>query len=192
LYLSVLGTVYDVQKGERFYAKGKAYQHFAGRDASRAFVTGDFSMDGLRDDVLDLKPEELLALKKWVETYEKDYLSVGRLVGRYYDEEGRPTEYGKDVERAIEGAQEKVDAREERKKLFPPCNTQWVQETGGKVWCKDGSGGITRGWAGLPRQLFEPENGKTRCACIPESELNNPNVKEYPNCDASSDTCATA
>ena len=41
-------------------------------------MTGDFSKEGLRDDILDLKPEDLLALKKWVQTYEKDYVSVGK------------------------------------------------------------------------------------------------------------------
>ncbi len=40
ILLSVLGKVFDVTKGKRFYAKGGSYAFFAGRDASRAYTTG--------------------------------------------------------------------------------------------------------------------------------------------------------
>lgn len=41
--LSILGEVFDVSKGAKHYGRGGGYQGFTGRDASRAFVTGDFT-----------------------------------------------------------------------------------------------------------------------------------------------------
>lgn len=40
---SIVGEVFDVSKGEKHYGKRGAYRGFTGRDASRAFVTGDFT-----------------------------------------------------------------------------------------------------------------------------------------------------
>jgi hypothetical protein len=40
-----LGTVYDVSAGATYYGKGTGYSHFAGRDGTAAFVTGDFKTD---------------------------------------------------------------------------------------------------------------------------------------------------
>lgn len=50
----------------------------AGRDASRAFVTGDYSEAGLVDDVADLSFSEVLTLQNWLSFYEKNYKFVGR------------------------------------------------------------------------------------------------------------------
>lgn len=47
-----------------------------GRDASRAFVTGDFSDAGLVDDVADLSSSEMLTLQTWLSFYEKNYVCV--------------------------------------------------------------------------------------------------------------------
>ena len=40
LRLAILGSVFDVSAGRRHYGTGGDYAFFAGRDASRAFVTG--------------------------------------------------------------------------------------------------------------------------------------------------------
>ena len=40
LRLSILGSVFDVTKGRKHYGTGASYAFFAGRDGSRAFVTG--------------------------------------------------------------------------------------------------------------------------------------------------------
>lgn len=50
----------------------------AGRDASRALATGDFSPAGLVDDVSALSPAELAALRGWVDFYSARYAAVGR------------------------------------------------------------------------------------------------------------------
>ncbi|KAJ0807086.1 putative cytochrome b5-like heme/steroid binding domain-containing protein [Helianthus annuus] len=36
-------SVFDVTKGKSHYGKGGGYNHFSGRDASRAFVSGNFT-----------------------------------------------------------------------------------------------------------------------------------------------------
>lgn len=51
-----------------------------GKDASRAFVTGDFTEAGLTDDVSDLPPSQIVALYDWLAFYQKDYTLVGRHV----------------------------------------------------------------------------------------------------------------
>lgn len=52
---------------------------FLGRDASRAFVTGDFTEAGLTDDVSDLSPSQIVALYDWLAFYQKDYTPVGKI-----------------------------------------------------------------------------------------------------------------
>ncbi|XP_037664493.1 neuferricin isoform X2 [Choloepus didactylus] len=78
LYLALLGRVYDVSSGRRHYEPGAHYSGFAGRDASRAFVTGDYSEAGLLDDVSDLSFSDMLTLKNWLSFYEKNYEFIGQ------------------------------------------------------------------------------------------------------------------
>lgn len=42
-FTSILGEVFDVSKGAKHYGKGGPYEGFTGKDASRSFVSGDFS-----------------------------------------------------------------------------------------------------------------------------------------------------
>lgn len=53
----------QVSKGEQHYAPGGAYSMFTGKDASRAFITGDFSEAGLVDDLSGLKSESFNGVK---------------------------------------------------------------------------------------------------------------------------------
>lgn len=54
----------------------------AGRDASRAFASGDFTPAGLVDDVSGLSPPELLSIHSWLSFYRDNYEPVGRFTGR--------------------------------------------------------------------------------------------------------------
>jgi predicted heme/steroid binding protein len=54
IYLSINGTVFDVSEGRHTYGPGGSYNVFAGRDATRAFVTGCF----LEDRTSDLRGAE--------------------------------------------------------------------------------------------------------------------------------------
>ena len=45
VYLALNGTIYDVTAGRHFYGPDGSYSFFAGRDATRAFITGCFDED---------------------------------------------------------------------------------------------------------------------------------------------------
>jgi hypothetical protein len=63
----------------------KIQDHFLpAKDASKAFITGDFetSTDEELEDVLTLTGRDLLGLKNWREFYEKTYVFKGYLIGR--------------------------------------------------------------------------------------------------------------
>ncbi|KAL9069178.1 MAG: hypothetical protein Q9161_005701 [Pseudevernia consocians] len=45
ILLAVNGTIYDVSASPHFYGPGGSYSFFAGRDATRSFVTGCFDTD---------------------------------------------------------------------------------------------------------------------------------------------------
>lgn len=49
-----------------------------GRDATRAFATGDFTPSGLVDDVSALSPAEMLTIQSWLSFYSTNYACVGR------------------------------------------------------------------------------------------------------------------
>jgi hypothetical protein len=189
LHLAILGSVYDVSKGEKHYKPGGSYDFFVGRDASRAYVTGDFKND-LNDQIDDLSDTQIADIFNWKKFYDETYTFVGLLEGRFYDRLGAPTAYLKQAEE-----KKKLDLEAKNKNLkfnerFPPCNSEWTQEKGlVKLWCTPESGGVKRSWPGLPRLVLNPNSNTESCACVSEADLKHPNVKEYANCDAKSTTC---
>lgn len=50
---------------------------FSGKDASLSFITGDFTENGLTDDVSSLYPLQVLALYDWLAFYQRNYQFVG-------------------------------------------------------------------------------------------------------------------
>ena len=76
------GRVYDVSAGTKFYGPGKAYNHFVGRDASRAFATGCRAAECVSADLDGLSPSQLREVDRWMEMYETHdkYTFVGTLV----------------------------------------------------------------------------------------------------------------
>ena len=83
ILLSVLGRVYDVDRAPEYYGPKGGYKFFAGRDGSRAYVTGEFNEKGLTDDVEGLTPFQIGEIEGWTKFYEKEYTFVGKLIGRY-------------------------------------------------------------------------------------------------------------
>ncbi|CAJ1423675.1 unnamed protein product [Effrenium voratum] len=83
LLLAILGEVYDVGPGERFYGPGEGYHVFAGKDASRAFTTGQFN-DGAVPGLKGLLPEQISDVISWRSFYQKSdkYRFVGALSWR--------------------------------------------------------------------------------------------------------------
>ncbi|KAJ4448221.1 hypothetical protein ANN_10235 [Periplaneta americana] len=190
LYLAILGKVYDVGKGEKYYGTGGNYHFFTGRDGSRAFITGDFTESGLTDDVIGLSEQELTSLHEWAQFYHKQYKYLGKVIGKYYDSNGQRTPYNREVKKLINKAKRSKQEVEKQKLAYPPCNAEWSQESGSRVWCTNLSGGIERNWVGVPRQMYTPGSQTYRCACVKESEANGPNMKEYPNCNPQATSCS--
>jgi predicted heme/steroid binding protein len=81
IYLAIDGQVFDVTEGREHYGPGGAYHFFAGRDASRAFVTGCFDTH-LTHDVRGFTTEQLEQLKGWVQFYHEHprYYHIGYVV----------------------------------------------------------------------------------------------------------------
>nr|CAG4644153.1 EOG090X0A5G [Lepidurus arcticus] len=203
IYLALLGRVFDVSKGRQYYGPGEGYHIFAGKDASRAFVTGDFTPTGLIDDVLDLDDQDFGGLAEWLRFYHNDYTYIGKLSGRYFDGKGKLTEYGEKVEEKIKRAALAKEAQEAEAQVYPPCNSEWSQANGGRVWCSKSSGAIERDWEGVPRIYRPPGANAPRCVCVrssgsptsnslpgtDEGDVRDPHLKEYPNCSPTAVSC---
>lgn len=142
VYIAILGRVYDVEKGRRHYEVGSGYNVFAGRDSTPSFVTGKFVREEATDDVKGLSPEEMMGVKEWLDFYRKDYSYVGKLIGRYYDNEGNPTEELKEAKAVIKEGQRLRKLQEAENKQFPGCNSRWSKDEGSVVWCSENRWGI--------------------------------------------------
>lgn len=189
IYISILGHVFDVTEGKQHYTSKGAYHHFAGRDATRSFVTGEKAKDKLTDDLDGLGDESLEEIATWYRFYDEHpvYRRVGRLVGRYYDPESMQTvQYFPFKELA--DAKAKKD-EQQQKQAFPSCNSKWSQAEGSEVWCSFNSGGIEREWVGVPR-LYKPEGTTNeRCACVPIDQTQSIDLRLYPGCDQDAEWC---
>lgn len=61
--------------------------------------------------------------------------SLGKLYGRYYNQDGSPTvEFQKVQEKLLVAKNEKL-LEEKQKRMFPPCNIEWNPEIGTVFWC---------------------------------------------------------
>ena len=83
ILLAVMGQVYDVNRAPEYYGPKGGYKFFAGRDGSRAYVTGEFDEKGLTDDLEGLSPLQIGEIEGWTKFYDKEYTFVGKLIGRY-------------------------------------------------------------------------------------------------------------
>ncbi|XP_074653030.1 neuferricin-like [Tubulanus polymorphus] len=202
LYLAVLGKIYDVSAGAKHYGPNGGYHAFAAKDASRAYVTGQFDTD-LTDNLDELQDTDMLQLDEWQNFYEEKYKYIGKLVGHFYDKLGKPTNNLKTFEKRLDTALGLRTEQLDDNNLYPPCNAAWAEGKGSTVWCSNESGGIKRDWVGVPRSYFKPGSKHARCACVkttgkpsndPQAstengDLNNPHFQLYKNCDPLSVAC---
>eukprot|EP00817_Percolomonadidae_sp_ATCC50343_P001136 CAMPEP_0117425354 /NCGR_PEP_ID=MMETSP0758-20121206/5623_1 /TAXON_ID=63605 /ORGANISM="Percolomonas cosmopolitus, Strain AE-1 (ATCC 50343)" /LENGTH=99 /DNA_ID=CAMNT_0005209749 /DNA_START=349 /DNA_END=648 /DNA_ORIENTATION=+ len=81
ILLAIGGEIYDVSSGEVFYDKNGAYHYFAGKDASRSFITGCMK-EGCPQNIDDLNEEEQETLTSWIAYYRDhpQYTRVGKLI----------------------------------------------------------------------------------------------------------------
>lgn len=185
ILLAILGSVFDVTKGKSHYGLGGGYNHFSGRDASRAFVSGNFSGDGLTDSLRGLSSTEVKSVVEWRDFYFRSYIFVGKLVGLYYDSHGNPTKQLKGVEaKAARGAQLLEKQKSEEAKL-PSCNSRWSQDEGGKVWCDNGYPRLIQ----RPLEIALTGKMSKRCACFKEDQLGQQGLEVYQGCDYHAKVC---
>ncbi|KAK2586729.1 hypothetical protein KPH14_011764 [Odynerus spinipes] len=194
LYLSILGQIFDVTKGAKHYGPGASYHAFVGRDASLAFITGEFDEKELTDDISILSVQQIKMLDDWVQFYNENYIYKGKLLGRYFNKDGTPTIESFKVQQKLIHAKKKISDEEQKKIMFPSCNIEWKADVGSTVWCSKKSGGIERNWIGVPRMFFENSDSKKyRCVCAnldsKEYEENKGNFREYNGCAKSSIKC---
>ncbi|XP_057794213.1 membrane-associated progesterone-binding protein 4 isoform X3 [Salvia miltiorrhiza] len=155
------------------------------RDASRAFVSGNFTGDGLTDNLHGLSSTEVKSIVEWRDFYSRTYIFVGKLVGRYYDAEGNPTKYLKGVEvKAARGAQLLEKQKKEEAKVVS-CNSRWSQEEGSEVWCDEGYPRLVQ----RPVEIAITGKMSKRCACFKEDELGQAGLEVYDGCDYLAKTC---
>lgn len=204
IYLAILGTVYDVSSGAQHYARGKSYAHMAGRDATRSFGVGQAGGAGLTDDTAGLSDAELQGVWEWhgfFATHTEGYVRLGRVAGRWFDAAGRPL--AEFPSKRLARAAEDEAARRQR---LPECNSRWSQAEGSEVWCTKLSGGVARGWAGVPR-LYDASldpattgpaklaTGTERCACVQEMLAltraggGAAHLRVYHGCDPAAERC---
>lgn len=196
IYLTVIGEVFDVTKGSNYYGPDAGhYSGFAAKDGSRAFAIGGFTEKELIPDITDLEPSQVISIYDWATFYRKDYIPVGKLIGFYYDENGNPTQNRHKVEKSILSGYLSKKQMQDMGKKYPRCNSQSGTKVRNRVWCSDMSGGISRGWSGVPRKFLDPtlgKGGRTRCACVPINEANDQTrfkkYDDYP-CDDNSHEC---
>jgi predicted heme/steroid binding protein len=187
VYLAFMGKVYDVEKGRKHYGPGGSYSMFAAKDASRAYLSGDFSESELNDKIDDLPKESYSAIREWSDFYKSEYEVVGKLIGRFYDDFGCATAELSTAMDLVEKALQSNQEQELDDVIFPPCNSEWKQsESVTRVWCTETSGGPKRDWVGKPRRLFLPKFDSYRCACVKDFGLPTVSSIEYTEEEISS------
>ncbi|CAN1790962.1 Membrane-associated progesterone-binding protein 4 [Linum perenne] len=185
ILLGILGSVFDVTKGKSHYGVGGSYNHFAGRDASRAFVSGNFTGDGLTDSLRDLSTTEVKGIVEWRDFYVRTYIFVGKLVGRYYDEHGNPTKTLKGVEAKAARGKQLAEKQKTEEAKQASCNSRWSQDEGGEVWCDDGYPRLVQ----RPLEIALTGKMSKRCACFKEEELEQTGLEVYQGCDYVAQKC---
>ncbi|CAI0374827.1 unnamed protein product, partial [Linum tenue] len=121
ILLGILGSVFDVTKGRSHYGVGGGYNHFAGRDASRAFVSGNFTGDGLTDSVRGLSTTEVKSIVEWRDFYFRTYTH------------GNPTKSLKGVEAKAARGKQLAEKQKKEEAKQTSCNSRWSQDEGGEV-----------------------------------------------------------
>ncbi|KAJ9447489.1 hypothetical protein DIPPA_18488 [Diplonema papillatum] len=167
LLLCVLGEVYDVGTGSQHYAPNKGYSGFAARDASRAFVTGEYNATEVKG-LDDLSGDQIKAVVEW-RTFYRDhetYYFAGYLPGDYIDAKGRPTAHLKEVESRFKATVSMDVIKADVKNEFKQCNSRHEQKNSFfELWCDDTY--HPKGAAPVYLHLTFPDDSvQGRCVCV--------------------------
>ncbi|CAE7658774.1 tag-131 [Symbiodinium pilosum] len=171
LLIAILGEVYDVGPGERFYAPGEGYALMAGKDASRAMSTGQFAEDAT-PSLHGFSAEQIADVMHWRSFYRQheQYRFVGFLEGLYYSKDGSPLPAMLNLEDAQSQIEKTQKAMAEAKQRFKACNSKTTQEDPRtEIWCDPRYHG--EGASLVYVTAYSPESKKEEswCACASTS-----------------------
>ncbi|OCF37695.1 hypothetical protein I316_00822 [Kwoniella heveanensis BCC8398] len=80
IYVAIKGRVFDVTNKPEMYGKGKGYNIFAGRDASKGLGMSSLDIKDAVPDYSSLNEAQMKTLNQWESFFEKRYNVVGRVV----------------------------------------------------------------------------------------------------------------
>eukprot|EP00929_Paragymnodinium_shiwhaense_P097473 TRINITY_DN59139_c0_g1_i1.p1 TRINITY_DN59139_c0_g1~~TRINITY_DN59139_c0_g1_i1.p1 ORF type:complete len:305 (+),score=63.06 TRINITY_DN59139_c0_g1_i1:67-981(+) len=169
LLIALLGEVYDVGPGARFYAPGNGYSHFAGRDCSSGFEDGECEKS---DEVNDISG--VIHWRKFYNSHET-YRFVGRLIGRYFDAAGEPTAAFHQVRKVEKNKVKEEDLLRNLDKRFSRCNSKFVADQPFlELWCDNGY----HIHGSVPMHIYyelppfdQHAQRSNRCACVRKEDV---------------------
>jgi hypothetical protein len=180
--------VFDVSRGAKHYAPGGGYAGFAGRDGTRAFVSGEFTEEGLTDDVAGLSDEDAAGVIYWRDFYRSNYTFLGLLTGgAFYDAAGEPLPPVEALEAGAARRQALLKRVAAETRVAPSCDAAWSADAGGEVWCGEGR---------QPRRATYAHH-PPRCLCVPPTleagvAAAEAGMELYPDCAPQEQRCSTA
>ncbi|KZT10945.1 progesterone binding protein [Laetiporus sulphureus 93-53] len=80
IYVAIKGTVFDVSRKRDTYGKGKSYNLFAGKDASKALGMSSLKEEDAVSDYSELSAADLKTLNDWHGFFSKRYNIIGKVV----------------------------------------------------------------------------------------------------------------
>ncbi|OSD04112.1 progesterone binding protein [Trametes coccinea BRFM310] len=80
IYVAIKGTVFDVTRKADTYGKGKSYNIFAGKDASRALGMSSLKDEDAVSDYSTLSEGDMKTLNDWFDFFSKRYNIVGKVI----------------------------------------------------------------------------------------------------------------
>lgn len=97
----MVGEVFNVTAGFEHYKPGATYHGLLGVDASRAYVTGDFSKEGCVASLKGIDSGRWSEVEHWRRQFHEKYNYLGKLEGPYWNTKGA-TKLFKHYEKTVE------------------------------------------------------------------------------------------
>ena len=177
LLIVILGHVFDVASGSKFYGKSGGYSSFVGRgDSTHLFISGpDDGQNDISKSEKSFTGPECKALINWLQFYKehKTYKYVGLHHGKYFNGNGSPTETFVNMEKCAEN--EIYRNKQEKDNGIDSCNTKWSIDEGSVLWCSPDK---------VPRRAYDVDTSRSdsdssRCVCFPKECALKDNVDDF-------------
>ena len=187
LFLSIVGEVFDVTRGRKFYGIGEHYHFFTAKDATMGFITGTYddtkANGGLQAfDVDSMSDKEVLSIERWLEFYRQseEYRKVGVLANDVFYEwnSGEPTAKIVEFNRRAHLARVEKEKNDNDRDENIKCRSELTDERW-MVWCEK-----QEEQDAYPRIVAKDGI----CACFVDNGYSN-SRELYPNCSSRATRC---